>query len=83
MSRQHGPKLSKLIITLNSIGVGELASITSKLEGVRSELSGLGQPELAENLDSARSAIQRGDMAEFRRLLSQTVSRLGHVRDKA
>ena len=70
-----------IIVSLNSLGVGDLASIRKRLLEAREELRGHGQGDLADRLDEAGLALDRGEMAEYRRLLSLVVSRLGHLRD--
>ena len=71
----------EIIVSLNSLGIGDLDSIRKKLETVRQEVRAQGQIELADRLDEASSALDRGQLTEYRRLLAQVVSRLGHLRD--
>jgi hypothetical protein len=71
----------EIIVSLNSLGIGDLDSIRKKLEAVRQEVRAQGQDELAARLDEASSALDRGQLTEYRRLLAQVVSRLGHLRD--
>lgn len=69
------------IVSLNSLGVGDLEAIQKKLVAARLELGGQGQPELAERVAEASAALGRGDLPEYRRLLALVVSRLGHLKD--
>ena len=71
----------EIIVTLNSLGVGDLDAIRSKLEGVRADVLAQGQEEIAVRLQEASAALARGEFSEYRRLLSQAVSRLGHLRE--
>jgi hypothetical protein len=71
----------EIIVTLNSLGVGDLDGIRRKLETVSSEVRGQGEEELAARLADASAALDRGDLQEYRRILSFVVSRMGHLRD--
>lgn len=72
--------LDRLISTLNSIHIGELDRILSRLEGVRTGLREIHRPELEDCLDQAQRAIQHGDLGLFRKRIQHLVSRLGHLR---
>ena len=82
MSPSHSQNVSSLIGMLNGISVGELGAITGKLAAVRQDLSELQEAELDQALEQALQSIQRGDVKDFRRLVAQMVSKLGHVRDR-
>jgi hypothetical protein len=71
----------ELIVTLNSLGVGDLDGIRRKLETVSEEVRGQGEEDLAARLADASAALSRGDLPEYRRILSFVVSRMGHLRD--
>lgn len=71
----------EVIVTLNALGVGDLETLTKKLESARAQILAGGQPELCQRLDEARAALERGQFTEYRRLLSTIVSRLGHLKD--
>lgn len=75
-------KLDTVIAVLNNLGMGALDKIESDLETVRAELERRELPELVEKLEACRSALLRGELAEFRRLRETVVSRLGHLRAK-
>lgn len=72
----------EVIVALNSLGVGDLDAINKKVEAARDEVRAQGQEELAIRLEEARAALTRGEFAEYRRLLSFVVSKLGHLRDR-
>lgn len=73
-----GPR--DLIVTLNSLGVGDLDILRGRLAKVRDSLAGMDQPELCERLDEATRSLEAGQLSEYRRLINQIVSRLGHLR---
>lgn len=70
----------QLIVGLNSLGVGDLVAIRRKIDQAREQMRSRGQEELADRLGEAADALERGEMTEYRRLLSLVVSRLGHLR---
>ena len=82
MSPSQSQKVSSLIGVLNGISVGEIGAITGKLTAARQDLAELREAELDQALEQALQAIQRGDVKDFRRLVAQLVSKLGHVRDR-
>lgn len=71
----------EVIVSLNTLGVGDLSSIQQKIEVAQEQILQGGQPELADRLREAASALAEGRFSEYRRLLSLVVSRLGHLRD--
>ena len=71
----------EIIVTLNCLGVGDLDGIRRKLETVRDEVRGQGEEELATRLGDASAALAKGDLPEYRRILSFVVSKMGHLRD--
>ena len=71
----------EVIVSLNSLGVGDLDAIERKIETARQEIRTSRHEELAARLDEAVAALRRGQFAEYRRLLNLVVSRLGHLRD--
>jgi hypothetical protein len=82
MSPSQAQKVGQLIGVLNGISVGELGVITGKLSAIRPDLNELQSTDLDQTLDQALQAIQRGDVKDFRRLVAQLVSKLGHLRDR-
>ena len=75
-------KLDTAIATLNTLEVGSLEKIGEQLLLVREELARHGLDELVDKIDACRAALERGELAEFRRLRETLVSRLGHLRVK-
>jgi hypothetical protein len=71
----------EVIVSLNSLGVGDLEGLQRKLAGAREEVVTRGETELADKLDEAAAALEDGRFADYRRLVSLVVSRLGHLRD--
>jgi len=75
-------KLDTAIATLNTLEVGSLDKIGEQLAAVREELARHNLEDLVEKIDACRTALERGELAEFRRLRETIVSRLGHLRVK-
>jgi hypothetical protein len=74
-------RIDVLLSTLNATDVGTLESITAKLVTVREELLALEQPELAARAGDTIAALQRGDVAEFKRGRAFLQSKIGHLRE--
>ncbi len=70
----------QVMTLLNSLNVGQLDSIAGKLAEARSACVEMGQSELAERLEEARSALETADMTTYRKRVESVVSRLGHLR---
>ena len=75
-------ELDTAIATLNTLEVGSLDKIGEQLLAVREELARHNLEDLVENIDACRTALENGELEEFRRLRETIVSRLGHVRVK-
>lgn len=71
---------SQLIAFLNALDVGELGSVRAKLDEARAACDDLGQPELADKLDEARTALAGADLKTYRKRVETVVARLGHLR---
>jgi cobalamin biosynthesis protein CobD/CbiB len=71
---------SKLIAHLNSINVGEMDGIRSKLVEARQACIALNQQELAAKLEEAEEALEKADLKTYRKRLETVVARLGHLR---
>jgi hypothetical protein len=71
---------SQLIAALNSIGVGELDGVCSKLEQARQACAALEQQELADKLAEAEAALLQSDLETYRKRLETVIARLGHLR---
>ncbi len=72
--------LDSLIATLNTIELGDVDKIRTRLLEIREELEHRELTELVSKLDESLSALGRGDLQDFRRLKATIVSRLGHLR---
>jgi hypothetical protein len=71
---------SRLIAALNSINVGELEGVRSKLEEARRVCADMRQEDLAEKLTEAESALLQADLETYRKRLETVIARLGHLR---
>ncbi len=72
--------IDRVIVTLNSLHVGDVDRILARLEEAEATLRQLAEEELVEKIGEARGAIQKGDVPLFRKRLQHVVSRLGHLR---
>ena len=70
----------EVMTLLNSLSVGQIDSIDGKLVQARSACLELGESELADRLEEARSALEVADMRTYRKRVETVVSRLGHLR---
>jgi hypothetical protein len=73
-------RIDVLLSILNATDVGTLDSVAEKLRQVQEELKDLDRPELAERAGDAVAALQRGDIAEFKRARAFLQSKIGHLR---
>lgn len=71
---------SQIIATLNSLGVGEIAAIRTKLDEARHACLGLAQTELALRLAEAKDALDRADLKTYRKRVSSVIAQLGHLK---
>lgn len=71
----------EVIVSLNSLGVGDLEALQRKIAVARHEVVAAGEADLAQKLGEASAALEDGRIADFRRLVSLVVSRLGHLKD--
>ena len=73
--------VDRAISTLNSLHIGDIDRIVSRLGEVRTDLEGVvSDPEILTRIDDARQAITSGDLPLFRKRVQNVVSRLGHLR---
>jgi len=72
--------VSQLIALLNSMNVGELDGIRTKLGEARRGCLELQQVELARKLEEAEEALGRFDLKTYRKRVETVVARLGHLR---
>jgi hypothetical protein len=73
-------RVDQLLATLNATDVGSLDSIADKMRQVQADLAALDQGELAAVAGAAVAALQRGDVAEFKRGRAFLQSKIGHLR---
>ena len=76
------PTARDLILRLNSLSIGDLELLKSRLAAIRHDLGDLGvlgQQDLTGRLDDSIRHLEAGEMADYRRMVSQVVSRLGHL----
>ena len=73
-------RVDVLLSVLNATDVGTLDSVAAKLRQVQEELQDLDQPALADRAGEAVAALQRGDLAEFKRVRAFLQSKIGHLR---
>ena len=73
-------KIRAIIAELNSLTVGEVDAVLRKLSSSHRALVDMGQQDLAAKLKEAEDCIKSGDVASFRKLVTQVLSKVGHVR---
>ena len=73
-------RVNRILSTLNAADVGTLRSIAEKFSQVETELTALGQQELAGKAKEAVAALRRGDVTEFQRGRAFLQSKVGHLR---
>ena len=61
----------EVIVSLNTLRIGDLDAIRARIEEARRQVRASGHADLAERLDEAALALERGQFAEYRRLISQ------------
>jgi hypothetical protein len=71
---------TQLIALLNSLSVGDLDALRSKLEEARAQCATLGHDEVAGVVAEAREALLAGDLRTYRKRVETAVARLGHLR---
>ena len=80
MARGRSERVRSIIEQLNALGVGEVSAIDAKLQVARNNLQEIGVADVGDTVEQARVQLGKGQVSEFRRLVSQAVSRLGHQR---
>lgn len=73
-------RVKSLIEGLNSLNVGEVSTLSSRVKQYRDEAQDSGLNEVTEILDEALASLQAMDVKTFRKKIQHSVSRLGHVR---
>ena len=71
---------SQLVIHLNALNVGEIASIRGKLEQALQACVDLDQADLVSKLTEARQALELADMKTYRKRVETVIARLGHIK---
>jgi hypothetical protein len=71
---------SQLITHLNSLEIGELDGIRTKLVEARRACADLAQGELERQLAEADEALGRADLRTYRKRVETVIARLGHLR---
>ncbi len=74
------PSLDRILATLNSAEMGSLEGIADKMRSAAADLRAIDQPELAAKADQSILALERADVAEFKRLRAFIQSKAGHLR---
>ncbi len=72
--------VQKIIVTLNSIKVGDLDLILEQLAQIRNDLQAGGLDGQSTILEQAQNALRGGRIPEFRKLLARATAELGHCR---
>ena len=72
--------LDRILATLNSTEVGSIDRIAERMRVAATDLRALEQPELAAKADESIAALERADVAEFKRLRAFIQSKVGHLR---
>jgi hypothetical protein len=73
-------RIDVILSTLNATDVGTLESIAVKIIQVREALLALDEPELSARAGETLAALERGDVAEFKRGRAFLQSKVGHLR---
>ena len=79
-SPAHGVDPSRIIASLNSLGVGELGVIRAKLDEARQACLELDREDLARRLEEALTALCSAEMKTYRKRVESVISQLGHLR---
>ena len=71
---------AQLIALLNSLNVGDLDAIRTRLAEAEQALGELGHAEVGTIVGEARNALAGGDLKTYRKRVATAISRLGHLR---
>jgi hypothetical protein len=71
---------SQLIAHLNGLTVGDLDSLSARIEAAVAACRALGHDGVAPVLEEARESLRQGDLKTFRKRVETSVARLGHLR---
>ncbi|MBX7185474.1 MAG: hypothetical protein K1Y01_10055 [Vicinamibacteria bacterium] len=72
--------LDRILATLNSTEVGSIERIAERMRIAAADLRAIEQPDLAARADESVAALDRADVAEFKRLRAFIQSKVGHLR---
>lgn len=72
--------LDRILATLNSTEVGSIDRIAERMRVAAADLRTIDQPALAAKADESVAALERADVAEFKRLRAFIQSKVGHLR---
>ena len=72
--------LDRILATLNAAETGALDRIAEKMRSVAAQLRALEHEALALKAEESIAALDRADMAEFKRLRAFIQSKAGHLR---
>jgi len=72
--------LDRILATLNSTEVGSIDRIAERMRLAATDLRAIEQGELAKKADESVEALERADVAEFKRLRAFIQSKVGHLR---
>ena len=70
MAKSRKERIEAVIAGLNALAVGELSAIETKLLIATEEVAALAADDLEKTLKEAGSALAKGDVSNFRRLVS-------------
>lgn len=71
---------SQLIALVQSLNVGELDGIRTKLDEARLACQAIDQRDLADTLVQAGQALDDADLKTYRKRVETVIARLGHLR---
>jgi len=75
-------EIQKIIVTLNSIKVGDLDLIMGQLDQIKGVLAAGGLEDKAEILQQAQEALRHGQIPGFRKLIARATAELGHCKHR-
>ena len=71
---------ARIIACLNSMGIGEMDVLRSRLSEAREACRGIDQLELVAKLDEADRALDVCDLKTYRKRVETVIARLGHLK---
>jgi hypothetical protein len=73
-------RIDFILSTISATDIGSMETIVDKLRQVQAALSEMDQADLSARANDAVAALERGDLAEFRRLRALLQAKVGHLR---